>query len=373
MSTKRRIHLFISFPLLLAAGLYFALVYPTSLAVQDVLKLSKDNPTLSKAFTKIEQIALPTISCDRNPSETSAKALCDAVSAAKKLAGEGRSEIDRSAVTAKFQSGFTLISVLVFAQATAALLALAGLLAYLRPRAAGSPFAEFRKRSVVYVFLASVFILVVGAWELPLTVEAIKLYQGGTAKWAPASLISTLIALAFTLFCAVLGLTATAAALLAATFDPNEASDHGIDSDILQASPERRATIIRGLFGLAVVCFVLTVAIVSRTSRIGQVFFDSEAAGHKLFETMASSVTIYWGVGLSALLAAIFLPPLAFLIPHVKSAEQAKLKPPTDPKALTSTGYGFLDILGDDVTKKIAALLALAAPALFPLLEKALG
>ena len=77
---------------------------------------------------------------------------------------------------------------------------------------------------------------------------------------------------------------------------------------------------------------------------------------------MAASVKIYWSAGLSLLLAVIFVPPVAHLLSH----RERKADTP-------GTGYVFIDILGDDTTKKVIALLTLAAPLLFPLLEKALA
>lgn len=348
-----RILRFVAFPLVLAAALYCLLIYPTDTAVTQVLKL-KGDPKLEAAFVSLTALALPDEQCKPAPLDVRVKAICEALEAAKDLTEKGRKTSSEVSQDAGFQSHFNIVAVLVCAQAAIVLLVLLAVLNYLWPRS--TSYILLRIIGFGCVVAAGAYMLGTDAWHQPLTVEPLKLL----AKDSSPLILYTSVS--FTLFACALAMITLAVALVAGTYvrATKDATD-GVDKDIVEASADKRAGIIRGLFGLAVICFVLTVAIVAKTTRVGQLIFDETADGYKLIEAMANSVTTYWGGGLSALLVAIFLPPLVYLLPHLTRAKDAR----------PDTGHGFLDILGDDLFKKLISIATLAAPALVPLLEKA--
>ena len=165
----------------------------------------------------------------------------------------------------------------------------------------------------------------------------------------------------FSLFAGVLAAVSVAATLLAVTYDPDVKSAATIDDDLLRATLPERKALLQGLLGLATLCFLVTMGLVSRLGDLSLAVIPATGsdATRKILESLSNSVELYWGIGLSLLLGAIFIPPAAYLLEKVPES--------------TRTNVGFIDILGDDTFKKVLAVLFIAAPAAFPLLAKWIG
>lgn len=359
-----RTFLFLALPLLVAACLYSLLRYPTVETVQAVFDMEAVQPaTLDPVVKALEKAVTPVGACSAQNLVEPIASVCGALKSIKALIAGQKDAASVTALKAKLESESNQFLLLLAAQ-LAALCAIIVATASFVVRG-GNYKGLMRFLGLYVIFVAVLFglmFLLAGKdiWEQSLVSIASAKLEAAYPQ-APVDRIVSLASISLTLFAGTLALITLVVALLGGSYPPPKTLYKTFPDELEKAEPMRRIAIIRGMLGLAALCFVLTVAVVGRLTSLGLLLFAPDQPPYKLIETMAASVKVYWSAGLSLLLAIIFVPPVA----HLLSYRERKADTP-------GTGYVFIDILGDDTTKKVVALVTLAAPLLFPLLEKAL-
>lgn len=356
--------LLVCFPAVLAAVLYLGLRYPTDGLVAEVMATAETATDRASRLEKAAKLALAkaTLDCAGSAAGSPACVKSSGASAAA-IAAAASARSDKVGLHAALQAEANQILALLAAQ-----LALVAAIAWAITRyLAGkpnpkAPFYLLRRSALavigLLVVIAGLFALGgLDPWSQALvTAATMRLSAEGIAEPALHYLLNG-ASFGFSLFAGVLAAVSVAAALLAVTYDPDVKLDATIDDDLLRATLPRRKALLQGLLGLATLCFLVTMGLVARLGDLSLAVIPATAseATRKILESLSNSVELYWGIGLSLLLAAIFIPPAAYLLE--KDPESAR------------TNIGFIDILGDDLFKKVFAVLMLFAPALFPLLS----
>ncbi|SMH49250.1 hypothetical protein [Mesorhizobium australicum] len=360
--------LFICFPAILAAILYIGLHYPTEALVTEVM--AKAETTRERVLRLDEAVkraeAKAKIDCDGTSAE-SVRCIKSSSAKATAIAAATSARTEQVGLRAALQAEANQILALLAAQ-----LALVAAIAWAITRyLAGkpnpkAPFYVLRRSALAVIGLLVVIaglsaLAGLDPWSQALvTAATTRLSAEGIAEPTLRYLL-TGASFGFSLFAGVLAAVSVAAALLAVTYDPDVKSAAMIDDDLLRATLPRRKALLQGLLGLATLCFLVTMGLVARLGDFSLAVIPATGsdATRKILDSLSNSVEMYWGIGLSLLLAAIFIPPAAYLLEK-------------DPES-TRTNMGFIDILGDDTFKKVLAVLFIAAPATFPLLAKWIG
>ncbi|MCO5163740.1 MAG: hypothetical protein M9939_21650 [Mesorhizobium sp.] len=269
-------------------------------------------------------------------------------------------------------SRMTVLAVMVAVQLAIVVSVALGVAIYVAGRPnPKAPFYRLRRSGLAVIGIVTVVACLAAlagfdTWPYPATAAVVERIAQEGLSGTGFSGLSTLASVGFSLFLAALAAVTLAAALLAATAVPDTKLAAPIEDDLEKATLARRRALLTGLLALASACFLVTMDLAKRIGELPALMLpagDTTKAAREMLAALADSTALFWGIGLSLLLAAIFVPPAAYLLDR----EAEKDGPPG-----TSTKTVF-DILGDSLVKKILTLLLVVAPAVFPLFAKIAG